>query len=136
MKYEKVHTVNDYWDGPLIGVADYKGKPHRFELIFDENEDDYSTEYELQQISETEFKLIIQSWNLWIKWKNKKDRTKDEQNSHPVLPEDRKEYEKIVAKLKVLTETNKFPIFKVKGYFNRIGPEHHDFEVHWSIDNN
>jgi hypothetical protein len=33
--YEKVHTVLDYYDGILTGVADYNGNPHFFECIFD-----------------------------------------------------------------------------------------------------
>ena len=134
MKYEKVHTVNDYWDGPVEGVADYQGKPHKFNLLFDENEDDYSTDYELQKISTKEFDLIILSWSLWIKWKNKKDKTKEEIDSHPVLPKDKKEREIIEAQLKKLTESRDSTKFKVKGFFKRLGSEHHDFEVHWKTN--
>ncbi|MBO0593993.1 hypothetical protein I2486_21545 [Cellulophaga sp. E16_2] len=134
MKYEKVHTVNDYWDGPIEGVADFQGKPHKFKLLFDENEDDYSTDYELQKISVKEFDLILQSWSLWIKWNNKDDKTKEEFDSHPVLPTDKEKREKIEAQLKGLTESNDSNKFKIKGYFNRLGSEHHDFEVHWKVN--
>lgn len=49
MKYEKIHTVHEYWDGPIEGVANYKGEPHKFKLLFDETKDDFSTDYELQK---------------------------------------------------------------------------------------
>jgi uncharacterized protein involved in tellurium resistance len=134
MKYEKVHTVNDYWDGPIEGVADFRGKPHKFKLLFDENEDDYSTDYELQKISTKEFDLILQSWSLWIKWNDKKNKTKEEFDSHPILPSDKEECEKIDAQLKKLAESNDSNKFKIKGFFNRFGSEHHDFEVKWKND--
>jgi hypothetical protein len=134
MKYEKVHTVNDYWDGPIEGVADFRGKPHKFKLLFDENEDDYSTDYELQKISTKEFDLILQSWSLWIKWNDKKNKTKEEFDSHPILPSDKEECEKIDAQLKKLAESNDSNKFKIKGFFNRFGSEHHDFEVNWKND--
>ena len=111
MKYEKVHTVNDYWDGPIEGVADFRGKPHKFKLLFDENEDDYSTDYELQKISTKEFDLILQSWSLWIKWNDKKNKTKEEFDSHPILPSDKEECEKIDAQLKKLAESTDDVIF-------------------------
>tara|TARA_R110002073_G_scaffold335466_1_gene527516 strand:- start:146 stop:559 length:414 start_codon:yes stop_codon:yes gene_type:complete len=134
MEYEKVYTVNDYWDGPIEGVADYQGKPHKFKLLFDKNEDQYSTDYELQKISTKEFKLILQSWSLWIKWNNKEGKTKEEFDSHPVLPTDKEELEKIEAQLRELAESNDSNKFKIKGFFNRLGTEHHDFEVQWKTN--
>ncbi|HET6158815.1 MAG TPA: hypothetical protein VFE34_10755 [Dongiaceae bacterium] len=40
-RWEKVHTVHDYYDGPVSGVADVNGVPHVFEKIFSEEEDEY-----------------------------------------------------------------------------------------------
>ncbi len=28
VKWERVYTVNDYHDGPILGVADFNGTPH------------------------------------------------------------------------------------------------------------
>ena len=131
MKYERVHTVQNYWDGPIEGVADYLGVPHKYKLLFDENNNDYSAYYELKQISAKEFDLTLQSWSLWIKWNGKKHKTKEEFNSHPVLPNNRIEYEKIEDRLKKLSELNNSNKFRVKGVFNRLNSDHHNFKVHW-----
>ncbi len=32
--WDRVHTVNDYWDHPRRGVADFQGKPHIYESQF------------------------------------------------------------------------------------------------------
>ena len=133
MKFEKVHTVNDYYDRPVEGVADYIGEPHKFKLLFDENIDEFSTDFELQKISSKEFDLIIESWSLWLKWNDKMKLTKEELDSHTVLLNDRKRYEELEFQIKELGDRSKFFRFKSKGFFNRIGSEHHDFEVKWKI---
>ena len=131
MKKEKVHTVPGYWDGPIEGVANYLEVPHRFNSVFDEEEDEYLVEYELQKISEEEFELIIKSWIMWLNWNNKTNKTTLEFDSHPVLPDDRNEYESIEQKITKLSQENDSIKFKIKGAFLRIGSEHHDFEVIW-----
>ena len=43
--YEEVFTVTDYYDGPRQGIANFKGKPHFYDCIFDEARQDYSDRY-------------------------------------------------------------------------------------------
>jgi hypothetical protein len=33
--YECVFTVTDYYDGPRKGIANYNGRPHFYECVFD-----------------------------------------------------------------------------------------------------
>lgn len=33
---EKVYTVDDYHDQPILGTADFQGSPHYYTRIFDE----------------------------------------------------------------------------------------------------
>lgn len=47
MDYNNVWTVNDYFDGCIIGVADYKNHPYIYERIFDEEKDGWSGNYYL-----------------------------------------------------------------------------------------
>ena len=35
---EPVHDVDDYYDGPRGGVADYRGRPHRFRSLYLDSE--------------------------------------------------------------------------------------------------
>jgi hypothetical protein len=34
----RVYTVNDYYDGPRPGIADYQGRPHAYESQFNESQ--------------------------------------------------------------------------------------------------
>jgi hypothetical protein len=44
-QYEPVHTVEDYYDGPRAGTADFEGQPHAYRSLhldtggFKDNED-------------------------------------------------------------------------------------------------
>ena len=58
--FETVHVVHDYWDGPRSGVAEYGGRPHWFENIFDEQQDDYSDLFWLTPLSEETLGLAQQ----------------------------------------------------------------------------
>jgi hypothetical protein len=39
--WDSVLTENEYYDGPRLGVAIFKGVPHIFEAEFDHSGDDY-----------------------------------------------------------------------------------------------
>jgi hypothetical protein len=134
MPIEKVYTVEDYYDRPINGVSSYLGKPHIFKLIFDISKDEYSKIYELQEISQMEFELRMKSWSLWLKWNDKKDKTPEEFESHPVLPDDQKEFKQIEERLNILLDKNKYNKFWLEGEFIRTGAEHHDFDVEWKIN--
>ena len=55
MSWERVHTVNDFYDGPRLGVADYLGKPHIYQSEFSEAEDDYNDRFWLMPIEQKLF---------------------------------------------------------------------------------
>ena len=66
--YERVHTVVDYYDGPRKGIADYGGKPHLFECIFDESKDDYSQMFHLKLLDPETFRIAMEDWAIWKRW--------------------------------------------------------------------
>jgi len=39
--WERVYTINDFWDGPRFGVADVSGRPHIYESPFDSGKDNF-----------------------------------------------------------------------------------------------
>jgi hypothetical protein len=53
--YEAVFTVPDYYDGPCRGVANYKGKPHLYDCIFDGEKGNYSEQFWLTPIDSATF---------------------------------------------------------------------------------
>lgn len=49
--YERVYTVNEYYDGPRKGIADYCGEPHLYECILNESDGDYSGLFRLSPMT-------------------------------------------------------------------------------------
>jgi hypothetical protein len=87
-KYEIVHTVTDYYDGPRQGIANYRGVPHFYECIFDPDKDDYSDLYRLTPLDESTFQLAMEGWAIWKRWEHAFYAGKTTIATHPALPED------------------------------------------------
>lgn len=64
MSWERVVTVEDFYDRPRRGVAYLDGKLHVYESPFDDAEDDYSEIYSLTPIDEALLPLIEEKWNI------------------------------------------------------------------------
>lgn len=62
---EKVITINNWWDGPLLGLANYNGLVCIYEKIFDETIDEYIDEYYLTPIDDYEKDEIMLEWKKW-----------------------------------------------------------------------
>jgi len=68
MDSDIVWTVNDYWDGCIIGVADFENNHCIYERIFDEKADEWSDKYYLTPIRQADFSVIMKDWERWKKW--------------------------------------------------------------------
>ena len=42
---ETVHTITDHYDGPVRGIANYRGRPHYYQRQFDDEADEWSEIY-------------------------------------------------------------------------------------------
>lgn len=62
---EKVITINDWWDSPLLGLAYYNGIVCIYERVFSETDDEYIDEYILTPISKEEEIAIMCEWKEW-----------------------------------------------------------------------
>jgi hypothetical protein len=87
--YELVHTVGDYHDGPRKGIADYKGKPHLYECIFDEGKDEYTESFRLAPVGAKAFQLAMEDWAIWKRWELAYHAGKVDILTHPALPHER-----------------------------------------------
>ena len=93
--FDIVYTVEDYYCGPLYGVANLNGIPHTYQRIFDNSIDDWSDVYKLKSILKEELDLIMEAWDLWLNWLNEFDECKVNLDTHPVLPSEKKRYHEI-----------------------------------------
>jgi hypothetical protein len=53
MGRDRVYTLNDYYDGPRIGIADVDGVPHVYEAEFDHSSDEYGDTYFVSPVNES-----------------------------------------------------------------------------------
>jgi hypothetical protein len=95
MSWERVHTVNGFYDSPRLGVADYRGKPHIYQSEFSEAEDDYSDRFWLMPIDQQLFDLVMQAWAIWLRWNKAFQAGTTAIDTHPSLPEDRKRHDEL-----------------------------------------
>jgi hypothetical protein len=93
MAWEPVHTVNDYYDGPRLGIADVDGVPHIYEAEFDHSSEDYGDTYYVSPIDEGLLALVLEDWEIWLRWDSAFKRGEASVESHPALPQDRERHE-------------------------------------------
>ena len=60
MVWDRVHTVNDYYDGPRRGVANVDGVPHIYEAELDHSSDEYGDTYFVSPIDKGLMALILE----------------------------------------------------------------------------
>src|SRR5215475_12954476 len=92
LEHETVFTVTDYWDGPRVGVANFKEEPHYFQCIFDESADDWTSRFWLHPIDHATFQLVLEAWQIWERWRDAFHAHKVGDETHPCLPEDRERH--------------------------------------------
>jgi hypothetical protein len=93
MAWDRVHTVNDYHDGPRLGVADVDGVPHIYEREFDHGSDEHSDAYLVSPVDESLLALVLEDWEIWLRWESAFRRGEVAIESHPALPQDRERHE-------------------------------------------
>ena len=116
--YEAVFTVDDYYDGPRGGVANFRGVPHFYECIFDEKSDDYSDSYLLISMSEEVFKAALENWEMFLRWRKAFDSGDVSLETHPALPRDRSRYEETKRTLDQAMESGRHKAIRVRGEFD------------------
>jgi len=116
-----VFTIEDYYDGPRKGVANLLGKPHFYDCVFDENNDEYSDLYQLTPIDQHKFQLALEAWKIWRKWELAYHTGKVKLESHPALRADTTKYKRLHQKLDPLLKTDPKTSIMRRGRFSAIG---------------
>ena len=80
---EHVHIENEWYDGPVAGVADIGGQPHRFMLMHDESSDASDGIYQVWPIDAAELALEQEQWALFVQWHERYEAGLADTSSHP-----------------------------------------------------
>jgi hypothetical protein len=137
-KYEKIITIHNWWDGPLQGVANYKGTPHIYNRTLNEK---YEEIFLITPLVNESYELIIEGYEIWKRWVVAFEEGLAPLNSHPCLPNERERYYEIKEITKPLFDSKNATI-KVKGKMrktpNTPKPKYnnHSFdllEIKWTV---
>ena len=135
MCWERVVTIDYFHDGPRHGVAFLDGKPHVYDSVFDEAEDEYSDEFELPPIDAALVPLIEERRRIQNNWALAFRAGETSLDNHPALPVDRGRYEELNAILDPLLATKSENAPRRIAEFRIIDTidSEHDAEVRWSL---
>ena len=97
MSQDRVLTINDYYDGPRLGVAELDGVSHIYEAEFDHSSDDYGDMYFLSPIDPALLTLVLEDWAIWLRWQAAHKRNEIAVDTHPALPGERARHEELEA---------------------------------------
>jgi hypothetical protein len=83
MRFEKVHTVRDIYDGVRTGTADFGGVPYYFSSLYDDQADDYVDHFRLYRVSAQFMERELRHWAIFRTWKAKFHRGLVPLETHP-----------------------------------------------------
>lgn len=118
---DKVLTMNNWWDGPLLGLCTFNGEYCVFERIFSEEKDDYTDDYYLTPVDEAIAREIILDYQRWCEFMNNGGNAKDRKSTVDIG--------NIVKSSPSCRKFTRHALFK--GEFNGCSDEIKDYFVQW-----
>jgi hypothetical protein len=135
MSWDRVLTVNDYYDGPRLGIAEVNGIPHIYEAEYDHNGEEFGDTYFLSPVDEELLSLILEDWKIWLRWDVAFKKNEVTIETHPALPTDRDRHETIKLAIGNRLRVNTKEAIYLKAEFrNLLGATALDgLEVQWVL---
>lgn len=81
--HERVYVENERHDGPRAGIADIDGVPHRFQSLFDHEEDEYASTFMVWPIDHATLALELEQWSIFVDWNTRFEAGEVDTDSHP-----------------------------------------------------
>ena len=67
--YERVYMVWDIYDGIRSGLAEFRGVPHYFECVFED--EDYTDSFELRRVDAALLAEATEQWSIYRAWESR-----------------------------------------------------------------
>jgi hypothetical protein len=115
--FESVHTMSDWYDGPIGGVADCAGRPHVYEALWDEELQRFGPRFRLSPIDAATLALAVEDWQIWLRWDEAFRAGAVDESTHPALPAERARHEELHALLAAKLVVDQERAFVVCGEF-------------------
>jgi hypothetical protein len=128
--------MTDYYDGPRAGVADFDGRPHTYDSVFDHTRDDCSEAFDLQPVDEETLVLALEAWAIWLRWETAYHAADTSADTHPALPADRARHDEIAPLIAARLSSPRGPVIRADGVFRRAAAADdalaYGLEVQWT----
>jgi hypothetical protein len=95
MSWDRVYTIYDVFDVPILGVANVFGQPHAFECPFNSEKDDYEDFYLVSPIDAQLLSVVLEAWEIWLRWSAAFHEGRTPIETHAALPPDRARREEL-----------------------------------------
>ncbi len=95
MNTDRVLTINEWYDGPRLGIAELTGIPHVYEAEFDHSMDEYGDTFFLSPVEPELLALVLEDWDIWLRWNDAYKSGRAPLESHPALPHERRRHEEL-----------------------------------------
>jgi hypothetical protein len=130
--WEPVFTVNEYFDGPRQGFANYGGRPHAYLCEWDEQADDWGAVYLLSPIGDEQLGLVREDWDIWRRWASAlRAQSLTPEDKHPALAGDWPRHEELEPLVNEALAVDKTQAVRAIPEFRGTLEPVHDFEVRW-----
>ncbi|HYW13483.1 MAG TPA: hypothetical protein VE871_16095 [Longimicrobium sp.] len=95
--FERVYTVNDYYDGPRSGFADCGGVPHAYRSLWRHDLDDWDPDdrFLLAPVTPEVLAIALEDWAIWLRWEDAYYAGRTTDATHPALPADQPRHAEI-----------------------------------------
>lgn len=107
--FETVLTMTDFYDGPRVGIAMYRGRVHFYQSLWRDEAQDWG-EFELRPVDPETLALAIEDWHIWLRWELAFARGEASQKTHPALPADRPRHDEIAPMIEARLPPDTAPI--------------------------
>lgn len=94
-RWQRVLTENEYYDGPVFGIVEFRGTPHVYERQWDPALDEYGDLFLLSPIEPGLLALVMEDWEIWLRWDAAFKRGEADVQTHPALPAEQARHQEI-----------------------------------------
>jgi len=133
-KWETVYTVNDYYDGPRNGIADYHGKAHAYKCEWDDDADGWSESFLLSPISDEQLDAVMEDWLIWRRYQASfRAKNLRPGDKHPALAVDWPRHLELRLRVEDALQVDEATAIRaIPKFQGTLEPEHH-FQVCWRL---